>query len=536
MRARLRSLLLVVLLIGLLLEGLAWLRAPLLEALHRAYPSVGLDRNGSVVYYDVEDWGASVLDSDRRVIQTMTSGQARDLELAGRRWIGRGALPVNFDAPRFLRREYHLWFPVVGWMTSSPLETLALSLNQEEARRRAGVSAPLRGRNPPAATPSSPRQPDRVVVRFEERLPIEWKVEHRRLVCRETGSGSPLAGFGPDGVVTGERAAEGERFGRLGNTPTDPLAGWTEDERDITWLLFEHDSRRLVLVSLVSSARTGPQKVVPSDSLEHVLPSIKVRPLVPYTRRVDGPVWAWVARTDDRLFVFLDDGSVVGDVALEAGERLTFVNHGTLISAAEDLTVISCGVARRPSDIVVGIETEVAPIHPEGHRRRLRLIRPGQAAVEREVVLKPARTSEILLANMGAALALLRPAPLCVASAVSPLPADWTGVYLAWWRDPWLAGGSYPGWLVASLALAAFCGWRARRAARERCATVREVRFWTAAVLLLGPVGLLWMRFVLPRVPVEVVGGARRAVNLDASPSTSAPWPEPKPLGIEVFS
>ena len=36
------------------------------------------------------------------------------------------------------------------------------------------------------------------------------------------------------------------------------------------------------------------------------------------------------------------------------------------------------------------------------------------------------------------------------------------------------------------------------------------------AVFLIGPVGLLWMRLVLPRVRLESVGGAKRAVNLDA--------------------
>ena len=100
---------------------------------------------------------------------------------------------------------------------------------------------------------------------------------------------------------------------------------------------------------------------------------------------------------------------------------------------------------------------------------------------------------------------------------------------------PLARGRDYPGWLVASLALAAFCAWRARRAARERCATLREVRFWTATIFLLGPVGLLWMRFVLPRVPAEAVGKARRAVDLDASPSTGEPWPEPARDGVEVF-
>jgi hypothetical protein len=54
-------------------------------------------------------------------------------------------------------------------------------------------------------------------------------------------------------------------------------------------------------------------------------------------------------------------------------------------------------------------------------------------------------------------------------------------------------------------------------------------------VFVLGPLGLLWMRLVLPRVRVETVGGARRAMNLDASPSTTEPWPAPVSTGIEVI-
>jgi hypothetical protein len=163
----------------------------------------------------------------------------------------------------------------------------------------------------------------------------------------------------------------------------------------------------------------------------------------------------------------------------------------------------------------------------------LQLFRVGQPPVAHESTLEPTRASEWIPANLAASLAVVRPLPLAALSAASALTENW---HDWWWRDPWLAGGSYIGWLALSLALAALCAWRARRAARERCATTRGVLFWTAAVFLLGPLGLLWMRFVLPRVPVEAVGGARRAVNLDASPSTSTPWPEPKPQGIEVFA
>jgi hypothetical protein len=61
------------------------------------------------------------------------------------------------------------------------------------------------------------------------------------------------------------------------------------------------------------------------------------------------------------------------------------------------------------------------------------------------------------------------------------------------------------------------------------------VRFWTVAGALLGPVGLVWMRFVVGRKHVEPVGTGRRAVNLEQSPAVTEPWPEPIPTGTEVL-
>ena len=60
--------------------------------------------------------------------------------------------------------------------------------------------------------------------------------------------------------------------------------------------------------------------------------------------------------------------------------------------------------------------------------------------------------------------------------------------------------------------------------------------YWTAAVFLLGPFGLVWMRLVLGREAIERIGGARRAVDLEASPATADPWPEPLPTGTEVHA
>jgi hypothetical protein len=259
-----------------------------------------------------------------------------------------------------------------------------------------------------------------------------------------------------------------------------------------------------------------------------------VRPLRPLaapdpTRRDT----AFVVQVEDELLVFLADGSVIGRAELAAGERATGSTGG---DAQSNVLVVAGGLEQPWGNLMVGVRSSLFPTHPHTRHVRLRLFRPGRPPVEHDVVLEPGRATEILWGHGIAALALFRPLPLVAASALSPLPSDEDDAYAWWWRDPWLSGGRYAGWLLATLALAALLAWRARRAARERCATALEVHVWTAAVFLLGPVGLLWMRLVLPRLPVEPVGGARRAVHLERSPSSSAPWPEPAREGIEVFS
>ena len=62
------------------------------------------------------------------------------------------------------------------------------------------------------------------------------------------------------------------------------------------------------------------------------------------------------------------------------------------------------------------------------------------------------------------------------------------------------------------------------------------MRFWTVAGVVLGPMGLVWMWFVVGRVRVEPVGAGRRAVNLEQSPAVAEPWPEPLPTGTEVHA
>ncbi len=520
MRSRVRSLLLLLLLGAILLETLALVRPLLFRAVHRAYPQVGLGEDGRVLYYDAhiergpdgETRAVYSLDESRNDAETLRLGSAEAMARLSFHGPGLGgAGSFDFDRPLSFMAELRR-APGDRFVPYPPLDSSVKgTLNAVERRRRL--------------------LPDEERLASGERKPppIEWRVEENRLVCRETASGRAVAGLGPDGYARGERADEGERFGQIALGPFFATTRAFTRADQVPLFLFDRDARKIHVISVKEEAS------VPSDSVEPVALAIETRPLHPFQPgKGETATWPYASVVDRHVLVFFEDGSVIADIEMEPNERAaTILNALAVRSEADGGYYISFSERRRrQSNAAVGMQTALYPQPPDGERRRLRLFRPGQPAIVHDVVLAPTRAGEVFLANLTASLALLRPPPLVVASALSPLPS----VRRWWWREPWLAGGSYPGWLVLSLALAAFLAWRARRAARERCATVRAVRFWTAAVFLLGPLGFLWMRLVLPRVPVESVGGARRAVNLDASPATSEPWPDPEPQGIEVFS
>lgn len=518
MRSRIRSFLLLLLLGTILIEALALFQVPLCRAMHRAYPQVGLDEDGWALYWDVnsevgpdgEMRRVRVLDDSRNAPEVLDLGSTE--ALARLRFESPGLWPVpnlELDRPRFLRELRAVEDRFVPY---SPLEMVAKSALNAVERRRRGL-------------------PDQVWLESGERKkpPIEWNVEENRLVCRETASARIVASFGPDGYVRGENADEGRCFGRISAGPIRMTTGASTPADWGPLFLFDREARVIYVITIAKEEGS-----LPSDSVDPATVAVETRPLHPFqASEVEIATWPCASFADRHVLVFLEDGSVIADFEMEPNERGPWVSGAMVIrSEGHPGRFVMGSQHGRPSNGTVAMQTALDPQPFDGERRRLRLLRPGHPEIVRDAVLTPTRAGEVFLANLTASLALLRPPPLNVASSLSPLPKGqhW------WWRDPWLAAGSYPGWLVASLAIAAFCAWRARRAARERCATTAAVRFWTAAVFLLGPLGLLWMRLVLPRVPVESVGGAQRAVNLDASPSSSAPWPDPEPLGIEVIS
>ncbi len=525
MRSRSRALLLLLLLGTLLLEALVWLRTPLRSALHRAYPEIGLDPKGEVFHYDVERrdhrlHAVEILAADRRILETL-AGQPDKL-LAERLAFTASRGPAfrhrDFDKPRFL--ELKPYPGAAGSSTPSPLEILVAGrLNFFEGVRR-GMGSRV--------------QSNRIVLLGGKppHLPVRWAVENDRLVCRETATGKVVAGFGPDGYTRGEGGGEGAPFGPLA---TGPIQVTQRSGDTLRFLLLPEAEKRVIRLSIAGEQlREGD---TPFDSPEPLALEVEVRPLQPIEAGAsESREMPYAALRNGRLLLFRADGSVIAEIRMEPGETIASIQGARYVDDRGwfEEAYSTSGHGPGPAHAVIVLQTLPAATHPADERVRLRLFRAGEPPVTHDVHLEPARPSERFFANLAASLALLRPAPLALASALAPLPENVSE--LRWWREPWLSGGRYWSWLLASLALAAACGWRARRTARERCRSMRDMHAWTAAVLLLGPLGLFWMRLVLPRVPVAAVGGARRAVDLDASPSSAAPWPAPQPLGIEVIA
>ena len=491
---KLRCLLLLALVMALGLEALLWLRWPAREFLLRAFPRVGLDRSGKLVYFDTwseeEARVVRILDGRRRVLKVIrrrgavfgTPGEpdlAFSTSFADERSIPRAPL----DNPRFWRHGK----PEPARIPT--LESLAQELNEIEMER--GSDGPF----------------------------WIWSVRDGKLTCRKAESGEPFVlGLGwPSRKLVGLLSVSGKSKGK---------------KRLMWFFLNPAGAGRLVRLETEWTKGESAAPKVPAQV------DVKRFPLRVMHGQVEGErVTVHAALVGRRLLVFLADGRVLADIRLPASERLmriTGADSGGWI-------VHLPGIPAQPhrTGIQVGIETAVGPVDLTRKRRRLRLVRPGRETVVRDVELAPARTSEYLAANVAPALDLFRPWPLVLASARIEPASDWEGHRargIWWWRDPWFAGGAFPGWQIGCLLLALGCALLARRSARRRCATLGAARAWTAAVFLLGPFGLLWMRLSLPSLPVERVGQGLRAVHLDRCPETEAAWPEPQPTGTEIFT
>jgi len=351
--------------------------------------------------------------------------------------------------------------------------------------------------------------------RQADRAPVVWTYEDGRFVCRERGSLPVLAGFGPDGFVSGPRLEEGLRFQKPRHVLYWDLGVYHYvAERHLVRLVFPdmdripRDSRDPVRVAISTKSLATPPSLVWPENLADAR-------LIPTNDQL-----LWVVRAGDVLF----------RVAWSPEEE-DLRGWSALAKPTKKPAYWSVG----PVSALV-VFSDLQPIHPARGTARVRVFRRDHPMLQKDIEIRPESAAEHAAATLRGSVTLPLPFPVAMASFFSAPPRTWDELYSWSVRDPLFAGGTSIGWLLLSLVLACACAWFARKQARMRCATERAVRFWTAAVFLLGPLGLVWMRLVLGRESIERIGGARRAVDLEASPATSEPWPEPLPTGTEVHA
>ena len=492
MRSTLRPLLLLVFALALLLEGLLWARTVATRVHLYAYPRICMNEAGVVTYWEWRERGLLVqYDAQRRVVrrwpQTIRLWQDPGNPESGGWFRARLRLERHWSAARRLDTPRFLW----GERSQPPHYQLLLeSLNRLEARRR-GATLTLRHQNG--------------VWRGVSRMPVVWQWAEGRIVCRDTESDEILAGFGPDGYRGGAAGAAGARFGDVRLFLVDaPVEGKTPPRT----FVFHENPDRLHFVEFGAREDEGS---IPSDSRD----VLEVR---------------YSSRTLDARLEILRTGAGVGLVIL--GDELVLMDSAGEILArsphvpGERIIRMGSFVRFEQFDGRLGVATVLPPLHPTGGRVRMRIFRHAQSTVVKDVEMEPVTAGENARVALLGALTLLRPLPLDALSFLSAPPETGKEMGAWWWRDPFLAGGRSAGWPLLSLVVALLCAWRARSQARKRRGTPGAVRFWTAAAFVLGPVGLVWMRLVVPRFPV--VGG--RAVDQETEP-----WPEPERVGTEVF-
>ncbi|MHC4161802.1 MAG: hypothetical protein ACYSUM_06695 [Planctomycetota bacterium] len=353
--------------------------------------------------------------------------------------------------------------------------------------------------------------------------PIVWRYEEGRFLCRHGSKHHEvLAGFGPGGYVVGPKAQESEPF----EDPAQVLR-WGADV--FQWVT----EQRLIVVD------PPPVDHVARDSLEPVRVEISTRSLA------ESPRNAWPERLGDARFVVIGGRMLwvdrTGDVLFRVEWSPDMERHRGAVSLRE-FEKKSAGPAQHTEYLVPGpvvgwaVSSDVEPVHPIRCTVRIRVFRPDRPVLVEDIEVRPERASEHAAALLRGAVTLPLPVPIAIVSYLSGQTRTWEDLHTWTVRDPVFAGGTSTGWLLMSLALACVCAWWARKQTRMRCATEPAVRFWIAAAFLLGPLGLVWMYLVVGRETIERVGGAHRAVDLEASPATAEPWPEPRPTGTEVHA
>jgi hypothetical protein len=164
-------------------------------------------------------------------------------------------------------------------------------------------------------------------------------------------------------------------------------------------------------------------------------------------------------------------------------------------------------------------------VRPDRVPIRMLLLQPDKPVISRTVILEPVTRAQKRAESVLWTVASLRPALFNLVASALPEPTDPSTLRGNWWIDPYLAGGANGSALLAGIGLAVLSAWFAFRSVRVRLERRAFQVFWIAAVFLLGPLGLLWMRLSVPWHAIE----NGRAVNLGE-------WPEPERNGTEVFA
>jgi hypothetical protein len=355
-----------------------------------------------------------------------------------------------------------------------------------------------------------------------------WHIVNGVAVRRDPDT-SVLGGFGPDGWRDGPEGVRGERF----ENPWIVGSFWDrpptkKDGGAMTLVLADSALRSAFFIRSEmptaaesgGAAPTGPAKITVSRT--PLGGEGDVRPLQAY-EGVQGTIAVGVG---PEIVVLGVEGGVLGRVRTEAGEAAlaSFGGAWPMAYRAPD--------GKPP----VAVATLPEPVRVIGAHARFRIFGATGDPVVADAVLEPVNGGEHAIAWLRRSVAILRPPVLSLASFLAPAPANYEAMFSAWLLDPLYGGGNEVATLVLCLGLGAVCAVAARRRARIHRPAPRDVLLWTAAGALLGPVGLAWMRLVVPREAVRACGcGAHRAVSVETCGGCGTPWPAPARTGVEVM-
>lgn len=355
-----------------------------------------------------------------------------------------------------------------------------------------------------------------------------WAWEGGALVARHPSSGAVVSAIGPAGSFESLEALGDDRFGDLRFQD-----GYGSNGISFHLPLEFVDATRDRLVSIAVD-RYGVTSDRPPPLDIRLTPLVADIPApgsdVPDVVRFDelSPI-----ETPGRVRWGNRRGRVRVDVVLDAGEQI--VQAGVIpIPDAGPAPGDPFAWATQP--LAAELTTTLPTDDLLAEATRVRVQRLGRPLVRHDLVWVPTGVGQHVLEGLACLPLALRPLPSAVASFLSPAPIDDPARGAAWWwRDPVVAGGHRPLALVANALVALVCAALALRLGRRHCATSTRARLCAFVGLLAGPIGLLWLRLTVVRAATDAVADSRRSLALDASPSSSAPWPVAVPKGHELI-